>query len=59
MTNAEIVHCRNAVQAWREQYGNYCPLCGRSGVKLTADHLAPVSRGGDPLGPVRVICKSC
>jgi 5-methylcytosine-specific restriction enzyme A len=59
MTNREIVHCRTAVEDWVEVHGPVCPMCGATTYDLTADHIVPVSKGGDPLGPVRVICRSC
>ncbi len=36
-------------QEWRElcsRYGNKCLRCGRNDVKLTFDHVMPVSKGG-------------
>ncbi len=36
----------------------WCTLCGRTR-DLTADHIAPLARGGDPLGPLRVLCRRC
>ena len=59
MTNAEIEHCRRAVAEWVEAHGSVCAVCGKVTDDLTADHLTPVSSGGDPLGPVRVVCRSC
>lgn len=59
MTNAEIEHNRRAVAEWVEAHGPVCPVCGAETDDLTADHLVPVSEGGDPLGPVRVICRRC
>lgn len=42
-----------------------CPSCGRRedpaipGTRLTADHTDPLARGGDPDGPITVMCSSC
>lgn len=41
-------------------YGNKCLCCGRSDVKLTADHVIPVSRGGTSnIDNIQPLCKSC
>jgi 5-methylcytosine-specific restriction enzyme A len=36
----------------------WCSDCG-STLDLTADHITPLARGGHPLGPLRVLCRSC
>ncbi|HEX2111582.1 MAG TPA: HNH endonuclease [Gaiellaceae bacterium] len=36
----------------------YCSHCGATR-GLTADHLIPLARGGNPLGPLRVLCRRC
>ncbi|MEO5575561.1 MAG: HNH endonuclease [Gaiellaceae bacterium] len=36
----------------------WCSVCG-STRDLTADHITPLARGGHPLGPLRVLCRSC
>jgi 5-methylcytosine-specific restriction endonuclease McrA len=38
-----------------------CAWCGAGGVRLVADHIVPISRGGAPLDPanVTVACYSC
>lgn len=44
------------------KHGLLCLLCGvvqSSPSKLTADHITPLSAGGDVLGPLRVICSKC
>jgi hypothetical protein len=48
-----------AVDAWREEYGDWCPLCGRHGVKLSADHITPYAETGTEDTPLRVICLDC
>ena len=40
-------------------YGYWCPLCGSTGVVLTADHLFPVSLGYGEDGPLSVHCVKC
>ena len=41
-------------------YGNRCLCCGRSDVKLTADHVIPVSKGGTSnIDNIQPLCKSC
>jgi len=59
MTSAEIMRRKQAVNEWRDQYGNWCPLCGKRGVRLTADHVFPVALGGREDGELRVICQTC
>ena len=45
--------------ALRNQYGNLCAYCGRSG-PLTVDHRLPLSRGGrNVIANVLPACKSC
>jgi 5-methylcytosine-specific restriction protein A len=36
----------------------WCSTCG-STRDVTADHVIPLAHGGDPLGPLRVLCRSC
>jgi 5-methylcytosine-specific restriction endonuclease McrA len=36
----------------------WCSNCGATS-DLTADHVTPLARGGHPLGPLRVLCRSC
>lgn len=50
---------RETVEAWQRAYGNYCPYCGRSGAKLTANHIVPVALGGREDGPLDVMCVTC
>lgn len=35
-----------------------CAVCGKAD-DLTYDHDVPLSRGGDPNGPGRVLCRPC
>jgi 5-methylcytosine-specific restriction endonuclease McrA len=42
-----------------ESYGNRCAACGKS-VKLTVDHIVPLSRGGtNYIENIQPLCKSC
>jgi 5-methylcytosine-specific restriction endonuclease McrA len=36
----------------------WCEECGAT-TDLTADHIVPLASGGDPLGKLRVLCRSC
>lgn len=47
------------VAAWRAQFGDYCPQCGRTGVKLTCDHIVPIALGGQEDGELGVLCVEC
>ena len=41
-------------------YGGKCLCCGRTGVKLTADHVVPVSKGGTSyIDNIQPLCQSC
>jgi hypothetical protein len=43
-----------------EKYGNKCLCCGRSDVKITADHVVPLRLGGsNTIGNIQPLCKSC
>ena len=43
-----------------EHYGGKCLCCGRTDVKLTADHVVPVSKGGTSnIDNIQPLCKSC
>ena len=42
------------------QYGNKCLCCGRADVKLTVDHVIPLSRGGaDSVKNIQPLCHVC
>jgi len=52
-------------QEWRDlcdRYGNKCLACGAAGVKLSVDHVIPISKGGsnsnDNLQPLCISCNS-
>ena len=41
-------------------FGNKCLCCGRNDVKLTADHVVPVSRGGTSnIENIQPLCRAC
>lgn len=43
-----------------EKFGNKCLCCRRSDVKLTVDHVVPVSRGGTSnIDNLQPLCKPC
>lgn len=43
-----------------EHYGNQCLCCGRADVKLTADHVVPVVKGGSSdIENIQPLCGSC
>lgn len=50
------------VDAHRAHHGNWCPGWGRephTSSDLTADHIHEVTLGGDPHGPLQVLCRGC
>jgi 5-methylcytosine-specific restriction endonuclease McrA len=48
---------------WRglcDKYGNKCLRCGRTDVKLTVDHVIPLSKGGtNYINNIQPLCGSC
>lgn len=43
-----------------EKYGNRCLCCGRSDVRITMDHVLPLSKGGtNTIDNVQPLCFSC
>ncbi len=41
-------------------YGGKCLCCGRTDVKLTADHVVPVAKGGTSnIDNIQPLCQSC
>ena len=47
-------------QALVNHYGGKCLCCGRDDVKLTADHVVPVSKGGSSnIDNIQPLCFSC
>ena len=50
------------LKQWIAEHGYWCPGFEREAHEshdLTVDHIYPVIRGGDPLGPMTVLCRSC
>ncbi|OZF00842.1 hypothetical protein CH300_20085 [Rhodococcus sp. 15-1154-1] len=50
------------VAEWVAVHGYWCPGVRRPGHTardLTAAHVPPINRGGDPHGPLTVQCRSC
>ena len=42
------------------RYGNKCLCCGRDDVKLTVDHVIPLSEGGpNTIDNIQPLCQSC
>jgi 5-methylcytosine-specific restriction enzyme A len=64
-SHAERARRKKVVEAWRRQHGDVCPGFGvpahtlEPGDYLTADHVVPTSLGGDPAGPLQVLCAAC
>lgn len=43
-----------------EKYENKCLCCGKAGIKLTVDHVLPVTQGGkSDITNLQPLCKSC
>lgn len=51
------------IEQWEEikiQFNYLCAYCGRSGFKLTMDHISPISRGGNhTVNNLVPACRSC
>ncbi len=60
--HAERTYKAEQVKAWVLEHGWVCPgdeyHAPHTSRDLTFDHEMPVSLGGDPLGPGRVVCRS-
>jgi hypothetical protein len=52
-----------SVKEWEElkkKHNNKCLCCGRDDVKLTMDHVIPISKGGpNTIDNIQPLCKSC
>jgi 5-methylcytosine-specific restriction endonuclease McrA len=57
--NAERMRRAEAVKAWREAHGDWCPVCERMTSDLTADHIIPFAVSGSEESELRVICRHC
>lgn len=43
-----------------ESYGGRCLCCGRTDVRLTVDHIVPISKGGSSdIGNIQCLCVQC
>ncbi|PFG27410.1 hypothetical protein [Corynebacterium renale] len=52
----------DAVEQWRQRFGNICPGYGRPphpATDLTAQHSHALVLGGDADQPLTVLCRSC
>lgn len=61
-SRAEINRRAATVRAHVDAYGWVCPgwdCAAHVATDLTADHVIPVGMGGDPAGPLRVLCRTC
>ena len=61
-TREEVAYRKACVMQWVQVHGWVCPGYGRAAHEshdLTADHIAPLGKGGDPFGPVQILCRSC
>jgi len=50
-------------QEWNdlcERYGHRCLCCGKTGVKLTVDHVVPIIKGGsNNIDNIQPLCQTC
>ena len=47
-------------RALSERFGNKCLCCGATDVRLTADHVTPLSRGGtNTIDNIQPLCSRC
>jgi 5-methylcytosine-specific restriction endonuclease McrA len=59
-SNAGGAYTAEEWNALLDLYGHCCLWCGRSDVKLTVDHIVPVSLGGTSnIDNIQPLCRSC
>jgi 5-methylcytosine-specific restriction endonuclease McrA len=60
MANSTVSYTRNEWKLLCAKYGNGCLACGKNDVKLTADHIIPLSIGGtNYIENIQPLCQSC
>lgn len=60
LANAEGSHTLKEWLLLKKQYGNMCVYCQKTEVKLTQDHIIPLSKGGsDYIENMQPLCFSC
>ena len=48
------------MRAHRAKYGKKCAMCGEKGLRLEADHIVPIARGGPHvISNIQFLCKPC
>ncbi|MCA1840201.1 MAG: HNH endonuclease [Actinobacteria bacterium] len=53
-------HTPDEWSALCKEFGNQCLKCERDDVRLTKDHVIPVSKGGtNDIGNIQPLCQSC
>ncbi len=58
--NAEGYHSEGEWETLKAQYNWTCPSCKKSEVKLTRDHIIPLTKGGsDNIENIQPLCQSC
>jgi len=60
--NTRGTHSLGEWELLKKQYGHTCPCCKKQepGIKLTEDHIIPLSRGGsDYIENIQPLCQSC
>lgn len=61
-THAVQLRRAQAVRRHRAEHGDWCPGWGvppHESTDLTADDPVAIANGGDPMQPLRILCRSC